>query len=251
VKKDFCKACKCIDPKNKGKKPSKPTCGSPNYKGDGVCDDNNNNKGCGYDGGDCCGAQVNKKYCKVCKCIDPKNQGGKPTCGSPKYKGDGNCDDNNNNKGCGYDGGDCCVKSVGGAVVKKYCKLCKCIDPKNQGGKPTCGLPQYKGDGNCDDANNNKGCGYDGGDCCVASVKGGKVNKAYCKACKCIDPKNKGGKPTCALPQYKGDGNCDDENNNKGCGYDGGDCCAKTAKFGKVKKDYCKKCACLDPKAKS
>ena len=61
--------------------------------------------------------------------------------------------------------------------------------------------------------------------------------------CKCIDPKNQGGKPnkpTCKLPQYKGDGNCDDENNNKGCGYDGGDCCAKTVKGGKVQKDYCK-----------
>merc|ERR1711934_1267130 len=209
-------------------------------------DDNNNNKGCGYDGGDCCGAQVNKKYCKVCKCIDPKNQGGKPTCGSPQYKGDGNCDDNNNNKGCGYDGGDCCVKSVGGAVVKKYCKLCKCIDPKNQGGKPACGSPKYKGDGNCD----NKGCGYDGGDCCVASVKGGQVNKAYCKTCKCIDPKNQGGKPTCGLPQYKGDGNCDDANNNKGSGYDGGDCCVASVKGGKVNKAYCKACKCMDPKNK-
>jgi hypothetical protein len=58
---------------------------------------------------------------------------------------------------------------------------CKCIDPKNQG-KPTCGSPKYKGDGNCDDNNNNKGCGWDGGDCCVASVKGGKVKKDYCKA---------------------------------------------------------------------
>jgi len=225
----------------------------PQYKGDGNCDDENNNKGCGYDGGDCCvasvkGGKVKKDYCKACKCIDPKNQGGKPACGSPKYKGDGNCDDNNNNKGCGYDGGDCCVASVkGGQVNKAYCKTCKCIDPKNQGGKPTCGLPQYKGDGNCDDANNNKGCGYDGGDCCVASVKGGKVNKAYCKACKCIDPKNQGGKPTCALPQYRGDGNCDDENNNKGCGYDGGDCCAKTVKGGQVKKNYCKMCKCVDP----
>merc|ERR1711934_1271077 len=199
-------------------------------------DDANNNKGCGYDGGDCCGAQVNKKYCKVCKCIDPKNQGGKPTCGSPQYKGDGNCDDNNNNKGCGYDGGDCCVKSVGGAVVKKYCKLCKCIDPKNQGGKPTCGLPQYKGDGNCDDNNNNKGCAYDGGDCCGAQVK-----KDYCKVCKCLDP-NGNKKSTCGSPKYKGDGNCDDDNNNKGCGYDGGDCCGA-----KVKKDYCKVCKCLDP----
>ena len=62
---------------------------------------------------------------------------------------------------------------------------CKCMDPKNKGkkpNKPACALPQYKGDGNCDDENNNKGCGYDGGDCCVASVKGGKVKKDYCKA---------------------------------------------------------------------
>ena len=60
--------------------------------------------------------------------------------------------------------------------------------------------------------------------------------------CKCVDPDNQGkGKLTCASPQYKGDGNCDDENNNKGCAYDGGDCCAKTVKGGLVKKNYCKK----------
>ena len=59
-----------------------------------------------------------------CKCIDPKNLGEPPaTCGSLKYKGDGNCDDENNNKGCEYDGGDCCYKSVEGGVVKKdYCE---------------------------------------------------------------------------------------------------------------------------------
>ena len=58
---------------------------------------------------------------------------------------------------------------------------CKCIDPKNQG-KNTCGVTKYKGDGNCDDENNNKGCDYDGGDCCAGTVKGGKVQKDYCKA---------------------------------------------------------------------
>ena len=63
-----------------------------------------------------------------CKCIDPDNQGpAGPTCGAPSYKGDGNCDDNNNNKGCAYDGGDCCPKTVsGGAVSKKYCKEVGC-----------------------------------------------------------------------------------------------------------------------------
>jgi len=44
-------------------------------------------------------------------------------CGSPKFKGDGHCDDDNNNLGCDYDGGDCC-----GKVSKKYCKVCQCLD---------------------------------------------------------------------------------------------------------------------------
>ena len=39
-------------------------CGAPQYKGDGNCDDNNNNCGCKFDGGDCCGADVVKTYCK-------------------------------------------------------------------------------------------------------------------------------------------------------------------------------------------
>ena len=60
------------------------------------------------------------------------------------------------------------------------------------------------------------------------------LERVFALQCKCIDPKNQG-KPACGLPQYKGDGNCDDENNNKACGYDGGDCCGA-----KVKKDYCK-----------
>merc|ERR1712037_1080369 len=89
---------------------------------------------------------INKKYCKQCKCLDPKNQPGKPDdnkcdksknkCGAVKYKGDGNCDDENNNCGCEYDGGDCCVKSLKKHINKKYCKQCKCLDPKNQPGKP-------------------------------------------------------------------------------------------------------------------
>ena len=48
-----------------------------------------------------------------CKCKDCKAQvkkcpkkGGK--CGSPNWKGDKNCDDNNNNCACDWDGGDCC-----------------------------------------------------------------------------------------------------------------------------------------------
>ena len=48
------------------------TCGNPSYKGDDWCDDENNNCGCEWDGGDCCGKKVKKNYCKKCKCLDPK-----------------------------------------------------------------------------------------------------------------------------------------------------------------------------------
>ena len=68
------------------------------------------------------------------------------------------------------------------------CSQCECIDPDNQGpAAPKCGVPDYKGDGNCDDENNNKGCAYDGGDCCPKTVAGGEVNKKYCDkvGCEC------------------------------------------------------------------
>jgi len=192
VKKDYCKQCKCLDPNPKAPKPA--GCGNKEYKGDGNCDDDNNNAGCQFDGGDCCakslGKPVQKDYCKQCKCLDPNPKPPKPpACGNKEYKGDGNCDDDNNNKGCDFDGGDCCEKSLGGAVKKDYCKQCKCLDPNPKSSKETaCGQKEYKGDGNCDDDNNNAGCEFDGGDCCVKSV-GGTVQKYYCKECKCLDPK--------------------------------------------------------------
>merc|ERR1712025_860296 len=113
-----------------------------------------------------------------CKCKDPNFKPGdkKDKCGSPKYKGDGECDDDNNNKGCNFDGGDCCEGKT------TYCEECKCKDPDYK--KDTCGAKQYKGDGNCDDENNNPGCDYDGGDCCGKNVK-----KAYCKVCACLEKK--------------------------------------------------------------
>ena len=44
-------------------------CGLPQYKNDGFCDDRNNNAGCDYDGGACCGSNVKKDYCKHCLCL--------------------------------------------------------------------------------------------------------------------------------------------------------------------------------------
>ena len=37
---------------------------------DSYCDDINNNVGCNFDGGDCCGANVNTDYCDECLCIE-------------------------------------------------------------------------------------------------------------------------------------------------------------------------------------
>ncbi len=49
-------------------------CSKTIYVGDGFCDDGNNNCGCGWDGGDCCGSSGKLKqynYCTDCDCLDP------------------------------------------------------------------------------------------------------------------------------------------------------------------------------------
>ena len=38
---------------------------------DESCDDENNNAGCNWDGGACCGDNVSTDYCTECKCLDP------------------------------------------------------------------------------------------------------------------------------------------------------------------------------------
>ena len=43
------------------------------YVGDDYCDDISNTENCGWDGGDCCGSNVNYDYCEECDCLDPKN----------------------------------------------------------------------------------------------------------------------------------------------------------------------------------
>merc|ERR1719479_509351 len=105
--------------------PPSDACGSPQWQGDNYCDDENNNAGCGYDGGDCCGDDVNTQYCSACECLDPAEQC-TGTCGSPQWKGDNYCDDDNNNCGCDFDGGDCC----GNNVNTQYCSVCECLATK-------------------------------------------------------------------------------------------------------------------------
>ena len=36
---------------------------------DGLCDDINNNVLCQFDGGDCCGVDVIRKFCSHCECL--------------------------------------------------------------------------------------------------------------------------------------------------------------------------------------
>merc|ERR1712037_887199 len=112
-------------------------CNLPDYVGDGVCDDENNNAGCNWDKGDCCGVSGNpnqKKYCKKCKCLDCEYTDKKDKCSGKKvtgkcgntYVGDGVCDDVNNNAGCNWDKGDCCGSTK--TYKKPYCTECKCKD---------------------------------------------------------------------------------------------------------------------------
>ena len=49
-------------------------CGKPHWKGDKICDDENNNAGCDFDGGDCCGDDVETHYCKKCECLEEKEK---------------------------------------------------------------------------------------------------------------------------------------------------------------------------------
>ena len=75
----------------------------PGYVRDSHCDDQNNNEGCLFDGGDCCGSNVNTDFCTLCICYEDLN------CGAPmELIGNGLCNDEANNVECYYDGGDCC-----------------------------------------------------------------------------------------------------------------------------------------------
>ena len=51
--------------------PCSSTCANHFLKGDNYCHDENNNCGCEWDGGDCCGDNVNTQYCSACECLDP------------------------------------------------------------------------------------------------------------------------------------------------------------------------------------
>ena len=46
-------------------------CGLPEFASDSICNDENNNAGCNWDGGACCNRQDDgwNTYCTECKCL--------------------------------------------------------------------------------------------------------------------------------------------------------------------------------------
>lgn len=180
--------------------------------GDGVCDDENNNHECFYDGGDCCTCTVenylehnyeeNHFFCRDPNsgCIDPLVSV-YPNCtrGDIVNIGDGYCDMINNNEGCLYDGGDCCqCTNIGDSFfsVLATSSSLLCVDPIEpchnldavnlQQSCPNGSIDRIH-DSWCDIENNNEGCLYDGGDCCPCTCVSGR-NSCGINGYICLDP---------------------------------------------------------------
>ncbi|CAM9823855.1 unnamed protein product [Ectocarpus fasciculatus] len=81
---------------------------------DGFCDADNNNEECQYDGGDCCSCDcVDDDFTcgdTAYDCLDVGSScyGDLQCSGVPNLMSNGECDADNNNEECEYDGGDCC-----------------------------------------------------------------------------------------------------------------------------------------------
>ena len=93
---------------------------------DGYCDDGTNTAECNYDGGDCCGSNVNIQFCAESLCYEELN------CAAPlELKGN----DETNNAGCNFDGGDCCgacqsyIYQVLQTIQMKLILLCVWAEP--------------------------------------------------------------------------------------------------------------------------
>ena len=98
--------------------------------GNYYCQDFLNNPNCNFDGGDCCGANVNTDLCHECFCyggcdtffypywIDDGSEFGATIF----FSGDGYCVDESNTEGCLFDRGDCC----GPNVDTQVCTECIC-----------------------------------------------------------------------------------------------------------------------------
>ena len=184
------------------------TKGNKDWIGDFLCDSINNNEECAYDGGDCCPCtnsvtwsddyadEIFDIFCRdpSSGCLDPRVDM-YPNCthGVIPDIGDGWCDVENNNEGCRFDGGDCC--DCARANNDSSFSLCAdpgavCYNPTAVTVQSSCinGNIEYIGDGVCDADNNNKGCLYDGGDCCMCTCNNGPFYRCGYVGFSCVDP---------------------------------------------------------------
>ena len=176
--------------------------------GDSFCDYVNNNEECAYDGGDCCPCTNYKSWSDdymverwdmFCRdpssgCLDPRVDM-YPNCtdGVIPDIGDGWCDVENNNERCRFDGGDCC--DCARASNESSFSLCAdpdvaCYNPTAVTVQSSCinGNIERIGDGVCQSNNNNKGCLYDGGDCCMCTCTNGQFSRCGYFGFSCVDP---------------------------------------------------------------
>jgi hypothetical protein len=195
---EHCEDCACLGNITSGEITN-------SFVGNSLCNDEMNNLNCNYDGGDCCGYNINLEHCSECTCFHQE------TClagVSHAFIGDSVCNDETNNAGCNYDGGDCC----GYNINSEHCTECTCFHQETCLSGVTHSLV---GDGVCNDETNIAECDYDGGDCCHC------VFTEHCEDCACLSGVLDGG----ITNPLVGDGVCNDKTNNAECDYDGGDCC--------------------------
>lgn len=181
VKLHFCSDCQCKDPRNTQKRTVE-KCELYVFKGNGLCDDVNNIAECDFDGGDCCGNQVQRGQCQSCQCLDEevKKYENSPqwTClKSSMYNG--LCDQVNKDGECRFDGFDCPLPEACSIDLLQNQKcdadmnttvclsdLGYCDESSWWGNEYLCLLNKdLKGDGLCDQLNNVPQCQHDGGDC--------------------------------------------------------------------------------------
>ncbi|CAN0199934.1 unnamed protein product [Scytosiphon promiscuus] len=140
-----------------------------------------------------------------------------PLCdsGYESIIGSGRCTGLNNNRECGWDGGDCCECDCVDAALQCGSGGYDCLDPDSlcfkgatasndaydvyddEDDYPLCdGDPSTIGGGACIAGNNNEDCGWDGGDCCECDCFSTSLNCGIL-GYDCQDPTS-----TC----YEGDG---------------------------------------------
>ena len=169
------------------------------------------------------------------------------TMGIKNKIGDEFCDDKNNNEECAYDGGDCCpctrmMMRTDDYYAERWDMFCRdptsdCLDPRVEM-YPNCthGVIPDIGDGWCDVENNNEECHFDGGDCCDCARASNKSSFSLCADpdVACYNPTAATVQSTCinGIIESIGDGECNSDNNNEACLYDGGDCCMCTCTDG-------------------